>query len=248
MRTHLLVVAAVALLVSGCGDDGSRRGDESTTPYALPQDGEAFHLNAADFVSTIDNPYWPMKPGNRWVYRETDAEGNEQSVVVTVTNRTKMIQGIEATVVHDRVTEGGELVEDTHDWYAQDKWGGLWYLGEDTTEYENGKPAGKHGSWEAGVDGALAGLIIPPSPVVGMSYRQEHYAGEAEDRGRIMSLDELIEVPFGSYDDVLMTRDWTPLEPEVLEHKFYAKGVGPVLALGLSGGVGREELVSFSRG
>jgi hypothetical protein len=244
MRTHLLTLAAVALFVGGCGggDDS-----EDSHPYELPQAAEPVELDPADFVPSIDNPYWPMKPGSRWVYRETDAEGTEQRVVVTVTNRTKAIQGIEATVVHDQVTEDGELIEDTQDWYAQDKWGGLWYLGEDTTEYENGKPVNKKGSWEAGVDGAQAGLIIPPSPEVGMSYRQEYYAGEAEDRGRILSLDELIEVPFGSYDDVLMTRDWTPLEPDVLEHKFYAKGVGPVLALGLSGGVGREELISFSR-
>jgi hypothetical protein len=248
MRTHFFIVAAVVLLVSGCGSDDESNRADSTTPYALPQGGDAFELNASDFISTIDNPYWPMKPGNRWVYREIDAKGNEQRIVVTVTNRTKAIRGIDATVVHDRVTEDGEIVEDTDDWYAQDKWGAVWYLGEDTTEYENGKPANKHGSWEHGVDGAQAGLVIPPSPEVGMTYRQEHYAGEAEDRGRILSLDELIEVPSGSYDEVLMTRDWTPLEPDVLEHKFYAKGVGPILALGLSGGVSREELVSFSRG
>jgi hypothetical protein len=248
MRTQLVLVATVGLLVSGCGNDNeTNRVAEPSTPYSLPQAGETIELDPADFARTIDNPYWPMAPGTTWVYRETDAEGNEQRVEVTVTDRTKTILGITATVVHDRVTEDGELVEDTDDWYAQDRWGGLWYLGEDTTEYENGRPAGKHGSWEAGVDGAQAGLIIPPSPEVGMSYRQEHYAGEAEDRGRILSLDERIEVPVGSYDGVLMTKDWTPLEPEVLEHKFYARGVGPILALGLSGGVGREELVRFSR-
>jgi hypothetical protein len=247
MRT-LVIAAVAALLVAGCGgkDEEGTHGD-ATSPYALPQAGEPFELDAAHFVRTIDNPYWPMAPGSKWVYREVAADGSRQRVEVRVSNQTKTILGITATVVHDRVTEDGELVEDTDDWYAQDQWGGLWYLGEDTTEYENGKPAGKHGSWEAGFDGAQAGLIIPPSPEVGMSYRQEYYAGEAEDRGRILSLDELIEVPFGSYDEVLMTRDWTPLEPDVLEHKFYAKGVGPVLTLGLSGGVKREELIRFTR-
>jgi hypothetical protein len=237
MRLALLVLLALAL--AGCG------GGEGSRPYELPQGGEPFELDAADFVPTIDTPYWPMAPGNRWVYRETDAEGNEQRVEVTVTERTKTILGISATVVHDRVTEDGELVEDTLDWYAQDKWGGLWYLGEDTTEYENGKPVSKEGSWEAGVDGAQAGLIIPPDPEVGMTYRQEHYAGEAEDRGEILSLDEQVDVPFGSFEGALMTRDTTPLEPDGNEHKFYAKGVGPVLALALSGGGGREELVRF---
>ena len=247
MRSRILILAALTLVVAACG-----RGDESnadlTAPYELPQSDESVELDPADFVRTIDNTYWPMAPGSRWVYREVDADGSRKRVEVTVTNRTKVILGIPATVVHDRVTEEGELVEDTEDWYAQDKWGGLWYLGENTTEYENGKAAGKHGSWEAGVDGAQPGLIIPPSPEVGMSYRQEFYAGEAEDLGRILSLDELAEVPFGSYDEVLMTRDWTPLEPDILEHKFYAKGVGPVLELGLSGDVGREELIRFTRG
>jgi hypothetical protein len=246
MRT--LAIAAALLLVSGCGHDEAGTRGASTSPYALPESGEPVELDPDDFVPTIDNTYWPMAPGSRWVFREVDADGSRQRVEVTVTNRTKTILGIPATVVHDRVTEDGELVEDTDDWYAQDKWGGLWYLGEDTTEYENGKPAGKQGSWEAGVDGAQPGLIIPPRPEVGLSYRQEFYAGEAEDRGRILSLDELVDVPFGSYDEVLMTRDWTPLEPDVLEHKFYAKGVGPVLALGLSGGVSREELIRFTRG
>jgi hypothetical protein len=247
MRTPLLILAAVALFVAGCGG-GDDSASEGSRPYELPQAGEPVELDPADFVDTIDNPYWPMVPGSKWVYRVTDAEGNEQRVVVTVTDRKKTIAGIEATVVHDQVSEDGQLIEDTQDWYAQDRWGGLWYLGEDTTEYENGKPVSKEGSWEHGVDGALAGLIIPPDPAVGMAYRQEYYEGEAEDRGRILSLDERADVPFGSFEGLLMTKDTTPLEPKVLEHKFYAKGVGPILALGLSGGVGREELISFSRG
>ena len=245
MRTSV-ILCVITLAFAGCGGDDSTQ--EGSRPYELPQAGEPVELDPADFVRSIDNPYWPMAPGTTWVYREVGADGSKQRVEVTVTDRTKTILGITATVVHDRVTEDGELVEDTEDWYAQDRWGGLWYLGEDTTEYENGKPASKHGSWEAGADGAQPGLIIPPSPEVGMSYRQEHYAGEAEDRGRILSLDELIEVPVGSYDGVLMTKDWTPLEPDVVEHKFYAKGVGPILALGLSGGVGREELIRLNRG
>jgi hypothetical protein len=246
MRTRLLILGAISLLAVACGGNGSET-PEAALPYELPRAAEPLELDAADFVRTIDNPYWPMVPGNTWVYRETGTDGSTQRVQVTVTSRTKTILGIPAAVVHDRVTENGEIVEDTHDWYAQDKWGGVWYLGEDTTEYENGKPVNKEGSWEAGVDGAQAGLIIPPEPAVGMSYRQEYYAGEAEDRGRILSLDEQVDVPFGSFGGVLMTRDTTPLEPDVLEHKFYAKGVGPVLSLGLAGGGGREELLRFER-
>ena len=155
-------------------------------------------LDPADFTTEIDNPWWPMTPGSRWVYRETDSEGANQKVVVTVTDRTKTIaNGIEARVVHDVVTEDGKFVEVTDDWYAQDQDGNVWYLGEDTTEYENGKPVSTAGSFEAGVDGAEAGIIVPAQPEPGMTYRQEYYKGEAEDQGAIVSLDQQAEVPVG---------------------------------------------------
>jgi hypothetical protein len=225
-------VLLVVVLATGCGSESR----------SLPQGAEPAKLDAGDFIEQIDNPYWPMAPGSRWAYRE-----DGQRVEVTVTDQTKEILGIQATVVHDVVTEDGELVEDTYDSYAQDNDGNLWYLGEATKEYENGKVKTTEGSWEAGVDGAEAGVLLPGEPKVGMSYRQEYYKGEAEDRGEILSLDEKVEVPFGSFDGVLMTKDTTPLEPDVLEHKFYAKGVGPVLAVAISGGSGREELVRFTR-
>jgi hypothetical protein len=232
MRTTLLLLTV--FLLAGCGGSDS---------VSLPQGSEPANLDAADFVERIDNPYWPMAPGTRWVYRENGAR-----VVVTVTAEKKEILGIQATVVHDVVSEDGELVEDTKDWYAQDKDGNVWYLGEDTREYENGQVKSTEGSWEAGVDGAEAGILLPGKPEVGMRYRQEYYEGEAEDRGEILSRDETAEVPFGSFDEVLKTKDTTPLEPDVIEHKFYAKDVGPVLAVAVSGGGGREELLTFTRG
>ena len=220
-------------VLAGCGRS-------ETIP--LPQGSEPANLDANDFVETIDNPYWPMTRGSRWVYRE-----NGQRVVVTVTGQRKEILGIQATVVHDVVTEDGELVEDTYDWYAQDEDGNVWYLGEKTKEYEDGEVKTTAGSWEAGVDGAEAGVIMPGKPEVGMRYRQEYLKGEAEDRGAILSLDEWVDVPHGEFRDVLMTKDWTPLQPEVLEHKFYAKGIGPVLVIDVTGD-GREELLTFERG
>jgi hypothetical protein len=232
VRLSILLLAA--FFVAGCG------GSEATS---LPQGDEPAQLDAGDFVDRIDHPYWPMAPGSKWVYRE-----DGQRVEVTVTDQTKEILGIEATVVHDVVTEDGELVEDTYDWYAQDKDGNLWYLGEATKEYENGKVKSSEGSWEAGVDGAEAGILLPGEPEIGMTYRQEHYEGEAEDAAEILSLDEWVEVPSGRYRNVLMTKDYTPLEPDILEHKFYARGVGPVLVVAISGGSGREELLSFRRG
>jgi hypothetical protein len=246
----LLPLAGVLLALASCGEGeepAATGATEGAVAPALPQGGEPFPLEPADFVAEIDNPYWPMAPGSRWVYRETDGKGGVQRVVVTVTDRTKTIQGIEATVVHDVVSEDGEVIEDTYDWFAQDRWGNVWYLGEDTTEYEDGKTS-TAGSWEAGVDGAQAGVVMPAQPEVGLAYRQEYYAGEAEDAGEILSLDEQVEVPFGAFDGVLQTKDWTPLDPKILEHKFYAKGIGPVLAQTVSGGSDREELLSFEPG
>jgi hypothetical protein len=204
-------------------------------------------LDAGDFVDRIDNPNWPMAVGSRWVYRETDGDGGEQRVEVTVTDRTRTILGIDATVVRDVVSEDGAVVEDTFDWYAQDKDGNVWYLGEDTKEYENGKVVSTEGSWEAGVDGAQAGIIIPGEPAVGQAYRQEYYEGEAEDNGEILSLDATAKVPYGSFYGVLKTKDTNALEPGVLEHKYYAKDVGLVLAVNVSGG-GREVLLEFEPG
>jgi hypothetical protein len=242
-NTFLAAAAAAAMLAAGCGSDGeadrARSGD-------LPQGGERVVLDPADFTTTIDNPYWPMAPGSRWVYRETDGEGGEQRVEVIVTDRTKEVAGIEARVVRDVVSEDGEPVEITDDWYAQDREGNIWYLGEDTAEYENGELVSREGSWEAGVDGAQAGVIVPAQPRAGMQYRQEHYAGHAEDSARVLSLDEQAQVPAGHFAGALLTKDSTPLEPRVLEYKLYAKGVGPVLVLDVSGGGGgREELLRF---
>jgi hypothetical protein len=250
-------VLAASVIVVGCGGDESGDGASKPTetdnlsaappPLAgLPQGSEPVKLDPAEFTTEIDNPYWPMSPGSRWVYRETDGEGNVQRVVVMVTDRTKRIaNGIEARVVRDVVSEDGEPVEITDDWYAQDADGNVWYLGERTAEYEHGEVVTRAGSFEAGVDGAQAGVIMPADPKVGMSYRQEYYAGEAEDEGSVLSLDEQVQVAGGRYEQALMTRDTNPLEPKVSEHKFYAEGVGPVLTLDISGGTGREELLSF---
>jgi len=156
--------------------------------------------------------------------------------------------GITARVVHDVVSENGEPVEKTFDWYAQDTAGNVWYLGEDTKEYENGHVVSTHGSFEAGVDGAQPGVVMPGSPQVGMTYRQEYYAGQAEDQATVLSLDEQAGVPFGHFADVLMTKEINPLEPRHGEYKFYARGIGPVLGLTASGGTDRVALINVTRG
>ena len=255
----ILGCAAAIVGIAGCGDGPAADSGtaSSTTPVAggtdrgLPQGGEPVVLDPADFSTAIDNPYWPMKPGSRWVYLEASPGGIPQRVVVTVTDRTRMIaNGVRARVVRDVVTEGGVPVEITDDWYAQDSAGNIWYLGEAVRNFENGRLVDRAGSFEAGVDGAQAGVAMPADPVPGLSYRQEYYAGEAEDRGAVITVgQEQVEVPFGHFAaDVLMTRDLVPTEPRVQELKFYARGVGPVLSIHTDGAGERAALVSFTSG
>ena len=191
-----------------------------------------------------------MKPGSKWVYSETDTKGTKERVVVTVTDKTKKIaNGVTARVISDVVTENGKPVEITDDWYAQDKDGNVWYLGEAVRNFENGKLVDHEGSFEAGVDGADAGIAMPADPVPGLAYRQEYYKGKAEDKAAVITVGEdQVEVPAGYYKGVLMTRDLVPLEPKVQELKFYARNVGPVLSIHTDGAGGRAALVRYKAG
>ena len=256
--TTLGVAAVLAIGVAACGGESTTTvtqatptGSTSPTESGLPQGSEPVELNPDDFSLEIDNPYWPMSPGSKWVYGETDTQGTNQKVVVEVTDKTKTIaNGIEARVIRDTASENGKPVEITDDWYAQDSAGNVWYLGEATAEYKNGKVASTAGSFEAGVDGAQAGIALPANPEPGMAYRQEYYKGVAEDRGAVITVgEEQVQVPFGHFDtDVLMTRDLVPLEPKVQELKFYAPDVGPLLSVHTDGAGGRAELVSYTPG
>ncbi len=217
----------------------------------LPEGHEPADLNPADFTVNIDNPYYPLHPGDRRVYRETAPDGTRQRIVDDVTDNTKRIaNGVVARVVVARVTNrAGKLVEYTEEWFAQDRAGNVWYFGEDTTSYEDGK-ASKHGSFEAGVGGAEPGVQMPAQPRPGMRFRLEGgFASGAADHSEVLSVGrEQVEVPFGYFRRTAMFRDSTPLEPRVSELWFYAKGVGGVLALDISDGDHREELVKFRRG
>jgi hypothetical protein len=204
----------------------------------------AITLALAGAGPNVDNPWFPLPVGRHWTYRE-----GKVRTVVTVPDQTKlMANGVVARVVHDESREHGVPVEITDDYYAQDAKGTVWYLGEATTAYEKGKPASTEGSWEAGVDGAQPGVIMPAHPKVGMAYRQEFLKGHAEDRAKIVSLCERVKVPLRRFRRTLMTLETTPLEPDVLEAKFYARGVGVVLAIGLSGEADREVLTAMGGG
>ncbi len=246
---NLLRLAAIplaALAIVACGDDDDSDG-QGATPVIDPGDGGNYEpqVRPEDFVASIDNPYLAFTPGSRWVYESDD--GSER-IEVIVLEETRVVMGITATVVRDTVYEDGEMVEDTYDWFAQDKDGNVWYLGEDTTEYEGGEAVSTEGAWEAGVDGAKPGIVMLAAPKAGDAYRQEYYAGEAEDMGRVVELGDSASVPFGEFDDLLVTEDWTPLEPEVIERKYYARGIGLVLEEKVAGEEGRVELISFEPG
>jgi hypothetical protein len=250
LTTLAILVTAAATACGGGNSQATTQTAAGTTTdgASLPVGDKPFKMNPAGFTTQVTNPYWPMKPGDHWIYRETDAEGEVQRNDVVVTDRTKTIMGIETLVVHDTVRLGGELTEDTFDWYAQDAEGNLWYFGEDTTEYENGKVKTREGSWEGGVDRALPGIIMPAHPQVGMIYREEYYKGHAEDGAQIISVDALAKVPYGRFDHGVQTRNFSGIEPDVIEEKIYAKGVGVVLEITVSGGSDRSELLTFKQG
>jgi hypothetical protein len=258
--TALCAAAVMGLGVAACGGESTTtvRQASATAPSSppgsnLPQGSEPADLDPAEFTTRIDNLYWPMSPGSRWVYSETNTQGGQERVVIEVTDRTKTIaNGVEARVIRDVVTDTatGEVTEATSDWYAQDADGNVWYLGEATAEYNNGKVSSRAGSFEAGVNGAEPGIAMPANPEPGMSYRQEYSKGMAEDKGAVITVgEEQVQVPFGHFDtDVLMTRDLVPLEPKVQELKFYAPEVGPLLSVHTDGAGGRAELVSYTPG
>jgi len=187
-----------------------------------------------NFVRVVDNPYFPLKPGTRFVYFGEE-DGEAEKNVTVVTHDRKEILGISAIVVLDQVFVHGELKEKTFDWYAQDRDGNVWYLGEDTKEFEDGKVVSTEGSWEAGVDGAVAGIIMPAHPQVGQHYQQEFFEGEAEDEARVVAVGLDVNVPYGSFHNCLRTQEFTGLEPGVVEAKFYCPNVGFVKARGLEG-------------
>jgi hypothetical protein len=249
-----LAAAAALAACGGAAPDGAQASSAtpsattSASPAAIeipPVDGPYdWQIDPANFVEGVDNPYFPLTPGTVLVYE--GHSGDEREVVtIRVTGRTKEIMGITAVVVRDTVRVAGEIHEDTFDWYAQDVDGNVWYLGEDTKEFEEGKVVSTEGSWEAGVDGALAGVIMPAAPSEGLAYTQEHYEGEAEDKGKVLSLGGSITVPAGSFEQVVVTEDWTPLEPKVREHKHYAPGVGVVFEEIVRGGEGMLRLVEI---
>ena len=200
--------------------------------------------NPAGFVSRVDNPWFPLRPGTSYVYRGVK-DGKPSRDVVTVTAQTKPIEGVRCTVVRDRLYLAGRLAERTTDWYAQDEAGNVWYFGEATAELDaKGSVTSTEGSWQAGVHGARPGIVMPAHPRVGQRFRQEYYKGHAEDHFEVLSLSATVRTPAASSRHALLTKEWTPLEPGVIDHKLYVRGIGTAKEETVKGGVERAVLVT----
>jgi hypothetical protein len=205
----------------------------------------ALSLALLGFGPQVDNPYFPLRPGTTLRYRGAE-EGKRSLDVVTVSGRVARIAGVRCRVVRDRLYLAGRLAEATTDWYAQDSTGTVWYFGEATRELDaRGRVTSTEGSWRAGVKGARAGVIMPAHPRLGDAFAQEHFPGHAEDRFRVIRRGVAVSVPYGSFR-ALETREWTPLEPGVVDHKLYARGVGLVAERSAKGSRERLELVSVT--
>jgi hypothetical protein len=230
----LLLLGSVAIATAGCASSSTRKttgtGPASTAPPASsPSTTAPYHpaIDPSQFSTSITNKYFPLRPGTKIVFDGT-RDGVPHHTEMTVTSETKTVMGVRCVVVRDVVTSQGALVEKTTDWYAQAANGDVWYFGEVTAEYTNGAVSSTKGSWEAGVDNAQPGIVMMARPVIGLSYRQEYRPGEAEDMAKVLRIDPSIQVPGGTFHDVVVTEDSDPLNPDKIDEKHYAPGVGLV--------------------
>lgn len=269
LNAILAFIVCLSLFVSGCTSDSSEKeeadeknktedvGKVEDTNETMPvgaetgkvmEDGTEEYspvINPADFVDNINNPYFPLVPGTTFFY-EGESEDETIRTEVFVTSETRVVMGVNTTVIRDREWEDDELVEETFDWYAQDKNGNIWYFGEESKDFEDGKLVSTEGSWEAGVNGAQPGILIEGKTQVGDIYRQEYLMGEAEDMAEVLALNESVSVEYGSFENCLKTKEWNPLEPGSEENKYYATGIGLLLEMETKGGSERLELVDIT--
>jgi hypothetical protein len=249
-RPGFAIGIAMAVLAAGCTSHPaprSARTPASAQAAATPSSGSTAPIfDPTSFVAVVDNPYYPLKPGAKWVYQGM-RDGVVQRDLVEVTNRTRMVDGVRAIVETDVATHNGTVLEKTEDWYAQDKQGNVWYLGESTVSYDNGV-ADTEGSWTAGVGGALPGIIMPAHPRVTDSFRQEFFSGQAEDMFWVVEDQQTVKVQFGTFRHVIRTLEFTRLEPDVIDTKFYAPGIGIIREASAAGPQETADLVSFTTG
>jgi hypothetical protein len=236
------------MLVAGGAAGMAGSGDSAAPISSGAGPGWPRTLQPSDFVRRVTNPWFPLRSGSRWHYR--GVEGGSKTIDrVRVSRGTKTILGVRTTVVHDEVVVHGRPVEVTNDFYAQDREGNVWYFGEHTKELDrHGHVTSREGSFKAGRDGARPGVLFPAHPRPGVSARQESFKGHAEDHFEVLSRKARVSVPFVSTRHAVRTKEWTPLEPNVLDNKYYARGIGTVREVTVKGPTERLELVSFKRG
>ncbi len=233
MRTRRLLIMLMALAALGSG-------------ALLGGSGAADGANPGRFGARVDNPWFPLLPGTTYIY-VGEKNGKAARDIVRVTHRVVDIAGVPCVEVSDRLYLDGRLTERTKDWYSQDRVGNVWYFGEQTAELDKrGRVTSTEGSWKTSVDGARPGIFMPAGPQVGRAYRQEYYKGHAEDHFRIIALVDSATSP--ATKNVLLTKEWTPLEPGVVDHKLFVRGIGDVVEQSIEGGNERQELVSVRRG
>ena len=246
-----LVLFAAPLMLS-CDRQPTQPSDSPAVVATLDESVAAAGVNLTprfdpdNFVRTVDNRFFPLPPGTRYI-SQGEEDGEAVTNVTLVTHERKHILGVSAVVVLDRVLVDGEIKEKTFDWYAQDQDGNVWYLGEDTREFEDGHVVSTEGSWEAGKNGAEPGIIMPAHPQVGQHYRQEFFRGEAEDEARVVARGVDVTVPYGAFHNCLKTVEFTRLEPGIKEAKFYCPNLGFVKARGIQGGTALLELRNVFR-
>lgn len=241
LRRSPAVVGLMLAAVAGCAAPSPTVAPRNPAAFVEGQD-YAVVIATENFSDPLVNDYYPLEPGVTTVF-----EGGGEHVEVTVTAETKVIMGVTTHVITDQVTVDGELTEDTVDWYAADNFGNVWYFGEKTAEYENGQITSTEGSWEAGVDGAWPGIIMLADPRMGDTYRQEFLAGEAEDVAKVYAVNDSVSMPTGTYDQALVTEDWSLLTPDVRERKWYAPGIGVVYEETVQGGSATLSLIDVIR-
>jgi hypothetical protein len=231
----LSILAAVAAGALAAAGNARSRHQAGTPPMPPP----------SSFTTRIDNQWFPLRPGTRWVYTGVK-DGKRGRDIVTVTHRTKKIVGVNCVAVNDRLYLHGKLEERTTDWYSQDSHGNVWYFGENTAELDaQGQVTTTEGTWLSGVHGAKPGIYIPGHPHIGQSALQEYYKGHAEDHFKVIGLFRTVVA--GRVTNGLLTEEWTPLEPNVLDHKMYVRGIGNVLEQSQKGPNERNELVSVTK-
>jgi hypothetical protein len=247
MRRYIALPIALGLVAvaAACGSS-------SQSTSGLPSGSTPVTATAPDASNfdghVVDNQWFPLVPGMTWAYRGVK-DGQPSREIMVATSQTKTIQGVPCTVVSDKLYLSGALEERTLDYYAQDKDGNVWYFGEDTAELKpDGSVKSTEGTWLSGRDGAEAGIFMPADPQVGQSFRQEYYKGQAEDHFRILSLSEQVKTPGATSDQAMLTMEWTPLEPNVVDHKYYVQGIGTVLEQTAKGPLERNTLVSMLKG